>query len=180
MAKLTLQEQLLKSGLATSAQAKKVKTDKQKQLRQQQKNNVTVVDEAKLSAQQAKEQAALKDKELNQLRQKEAEQKALLAQIKQLIEPHRVAQDPDGVAYHFNRGGKVKKLYVSEVVRIQLSQGLLGITEYDAGFVIVAAGIIDKIRDRDAGYFVLLNKDINVAPIDDAYAAYVVPDDLVW
>ena len=45
--KLSLQDQLLKSGLVSSAQAKSVKSDKHKQTQQQRKNNVTVVDEKK-------------------------------------------------------------------------------------------------------------------------------------
>ena len=51
--KLSLQEQLLKSGLVSSAQAKSAKSDKRKQTEQQRKNNVTVVDEAKELAQKA-------------------------------------------------------------------------------------------------------------------------------
>jgi uncharacterized protein YaiL (DUF2058 family) len=45
--KLSLQDQLLKSGLVSTAQAKTAKSDKRKQTEQQRKNNVTVVDEAK-------------------------------------------------------------------------------------------------------------------------------------
>ena len=45
--KLSLQEQLLKSGLVSSAHAKSAKSDKHKQVQQQRKNNVKVVDEAK-------------------------------------------------------------------------------------------------------------------------------------
>ncbi|MFI3138046.1 MAG: DUF2058 family protein, partial [Methylococcaceae bacterium] len=66
MAKLSLQEQLLKSGLATSAQAKKIKSDKHKQAKQLQKNNVGTVDEIKLLAQQTHDLKVLKDRELNQ------------------------------------------------------------------------------------------------------------------
>jgi Uncharacterized protein conserved in bacteria (DUF2058). len=45
--KLSLQEQLLKSGLVSSAHAKSTKSDKHKQVQQQRNNNVKVVDEAK-------------------------------------------------------------------------------------------------------------------------------------
>jgi uncharacterized protein len=45
--KLSLQDQLLKSGLVSTAQAKSAKSDKRKQSQQQRKHNVTVVDEAK-------------------------------------------------------------------------------------------------------------------------------------
>ncbi|MDD1610357.1 MAG: DUF2058 domain-containing protein, partial [Methylococcaceae bacterium] len=45
--KLSLQEQLLKSGLVSSAQAKSAKSNKHKQEQLQRKNNVVVEDEAK-------------------------------------------------------------------------------------------------------------------------------------
>ncbi|MDP3333593.1 MAG: DUF2058 family protein, partial [Methylococcaceae bacterium] len=51
--KLSLQEQLLKSGLVSAAQAKTAKTNKNKQVQQQRKNNVVVNDDAKELAQKA-------------------------------------------------------------------------------------------------------------------------------
>ncbi len=53
MAKLSLQEQLLKSGLVSAAKAKSVSADKRKQTQQQRKNKVEVIDEAKELAQKA-------------------------------------------------------------------------------------------------------------------------------
>jgi uncharacterized protein YaiL (DUF2058 family) len=180
MAKLSLQEQLLKSGLATSAQAKKIKSDKHKQAKQLQKNNVGTVDEIKLLAQQTHDLKVLKDRELNQLRKEEADQKGIVAQVKQLIELNLIAQDADGVAYHFNDTGKVKTLYVKESVRDQLSLGQLAIVKLEKRYAIVPVAVAHKIRERDAHYFMILNDASVTGVTDEAYAAYAIPDDLMW
>ena len=69
--KLSLQEQLLKSGLVSSAQAKAAKTSKHKQEQLQRKNNVVLVDEAKELAQKARAEQLAKDVELNQQHQQQ-------------------------------------------------------------------------------------------------------------
>ncbi|MDD1605878.1 MAG: DUF2058 domain-containing protein, partial [Methylococcaceae bacterium] len=88
--KLSLQEQLLKSGLVSSAQAKSAKSNKHKQEQLQRKNNVVVEDEAKELAQKARAEQLARDIELNQQRQQQEHKKQLLAQIKQLIEQNKL------------------------------------------------------------------------------------------
>ena len=127
--KLSLQEQLLKSGLVSSAQAKSAKTDKRKQTEQQRKNNVTVVDEAKELVQKAQTEKAERDRELNQLIKQQEEKKHLVAQVKQLIELNKQPTDADGLAYHFNDKNKVKTLYVSETMREHIIRGKLAVVK---------------------------------------------------
>lgn len=59
--KLSLQEQLLKSGLVSSAKAKSIKTEKHKQVQKQRHHNIDVVDENKQLAQQALNEKAERD-----------------------------------------------------------------------------------------------------------------------
>lgn len=179
MAKLSLQEQLLKSGLVSNAQAKTIRSDKNKQQQQLQKNKVAVVDEAKLLAQQAQAAQLIKDRELNHQRKEAADQKAVLAQIKQLIELNAVTQDPQGIAYHFNDSGKVKTIYVNERVRAQLSAGKLAIVRHEKAYFCLSADVAAKIKERDPHIFMLLNEVVEKA-VDDIYAAFAVPDDLMW
>jgi len=82
---LSLQDQLLKSGLVTGAQAKNVKSDRLKQARQQRNNNSITVDEARELALKAQAEKMARDRELNQRRMQQEEQKQIAAQIKQLI-----------------------------------------------------------------------------------------------
>ncbi len=181
MAKLSLQEQLLKSGLVSAAQAKSVKSDKRKQTQQQRKNKVEVVDEAKELAQKAQAEKIERDRELNQLRQQQEEQKQLAAQVKQIIELNRLPRDAEGLAYNFTDNNKVKRLYVSETMRDQIAQGRLAIVKLGTSYEVVAAEAARKIQTRDAASVIVFNEPNKAADlVDDAYAAYQVPDDLIW
>lgn len=180
MAKLSLQEQLLQAGLVSSAKAKSIKTEKHKAQKQQQKNKVVTVDVAKLSAQQALEQQAQKDRELNQQLKEQAEHKALLAQVRQLIEPKVLNPENQEIAYHFTDEQRVKTVYVDEESRLQLSTGRLAITKLGKRYVLVSVETANKILERAPNYFVWLNVATDVKESNDPYAAYAVPDDLIW
>jgi hypothetical protein len=179
--KLSLQEQLLKSGLVSTAQARSVKADKRKQTQQQRKNGVEVIDEAKELAQKAQAEKIERDRELNQLRQQQDEQKQLAAQIKQIIELNRLPREAEGLAYNFTDNNKVKRLYVSEAMRDQIAQGRLAIVKLGADYEVVGAEAAQKIQARDAASVIVFNEQNTTNDVvDDGYADYQVPDDLIW
>ena len=180
--KLSLQDQLLKSGLVSSAQAKSAKSDKRKQTEQQRKNNVTVVDEAKELVQKTQAEKAKRDRELNQLIKQQEEQKHLIAQVKQLIELNKQPKDADGLAYHFNDKNKVKTLYVSETIREQIIRGRLAIVKLEESYEAVSSEVAKKISLRDAASVIVHNEPSASAvdTKDDPYADYQIPDDLMW
>jgi uncharacterized protein YaiL (DUF2058 family) len=187
--KLSLQEQLLKSGLVTTAQARAAKSEKHKQIQQQRHNNVQAVDEAKRMAQQAQAEQAERDKELNRLRQEQEERKQIAAQIRQLIENNRIAIDENAIdeyddshAYHFTDQNKVKKLFVPKAMREQISNGTLAIVRLRKRYEVVPVEIAGKIRERDPSCVVVWNdlSSQNVQSGDDPYAQFQIPDDLIW
>jgi uncharacterized protein len=184
MAKLSLQEQLLKSGLVSSGHAKAVKSEKHKLSKQQQHNKTATIDEAKALAQKARLEQAEKDRELNLQRKQQELQKELAAQIKQLIKENRQnlnGQDDDSVAYHFTDNNKVKTLYVSKTVREQISHGQMVIVKLGKLYEIVTAEIAEKIKMRDEACVIVFNKAITLEENqEDPYAAFQVPDDLTW
>ena len=179
--KLSLQDQLLKSGLVSSAQAKTAKSDKRKQAQQQRNNNVTVVDEAKELVQKAQAEKAERDRELNQLIKQQEEQKHLIAQVKQLIELNKQPKDADGLAYHFTDNNKVKTLYVSETMREQIIRGRLAIVKLGESYEVVSSEVAKKISLRDTSSVIVDNEHCaSVDNKDDPYADYQIPDDLMW
>jgi len=176
-----LQAQLLKSGLASEAKAREAKAEKRKQDKLQRNNGVEIVDEIKLSAEQQRQQQAERDRELNRQRKQLEEQKALLAQIKQIAELNRIAPDNNGVAYQFNDSGKVKSVYVAEKVRTALIDGRAGIVKLDQSYEIVPAEVARKIQARNQDSVLVLNEvSHQIAAEDDPYAAFQIPDDLMW
>jgi uncharacterized protein YaiL (DUF2058 family) len=178
---LSLQEQLLKSGLANETKAKQVKAEKRKQTKQQRNNGIEIIDDVKTNVEQLRLQQAERDRELNQLRKQTEEQKALAAQVRQIVETHDMPQDANGIGYQFTDHGKVKTVYVAQKVREALINGRAGIVRLEAEYKIVPLEIAQKIQARHAESLVVLNQEQpESASSDDPYAAYQIPDDLIW
>ena len=177
----SLQDQLLKAGVADSAQAKKARSEKRKQAKQKQKNKANPVDQSKLLAKKSAAEKKERDRQLNQKKANDAEQKAIDAQINQLIEANRQLTGDEEIPYHFTDHDKVKKIYVSELVRNLISRGKSAIVKNGKFYEVVPAEITDKIRSRDDTRIILLNDSgKDEQKDDDPYAEYQVPDDLVW
>lgn len=160
----SLQEQLVNSGLASVAKAKQVKAEKRKQNKQQRNSGTETANEFKREVEQMQLQQAERDRELNQLRQRADERKALQAQILSLIEKHKIAQEEDGMAFRFCDGNSVKSVFVGKSLREALSKGRAGIVRSGLGYEIVPVEIVCKIRDRDANFVVLLNDVMQKKP----------------
>ncbi len=183
-----LQEQLLKSGLVNANQIRTAKAEKSKQAKQQQQTKAPSAYDLKQQVQQAKIEQAAKDRELNEQRKQEETRKQLAAQVKQLVEQNRLPQDAsiadkfdDSLAYHFTDNNKVKALYVSQTMREQIADGRLAIVKCGQKYEVVPAETARKIKARDESYIIVFNDDTKINEItDDPYAAYRIPDDLMW
>ena len=174
------QDQLLKAGLVDDKKLKKVKKDSYKKTKQQGKNSV-VVDENKQLAKKAMAEKAERDRELNLQKKAEADKKAAVAQIRQLITMNAQSKDDGDVVYNFSDAGVVKKLYVSEQTQRMIVNGRLAIVKLDAAYELVPVAVADKIAQRDDSYLVVRNDhQEQVEDEDDPYADYKIPDDLMW
>lgn len=178
----SLFDQLKKVGLVDENKAKQAKTEKYKDRKQQTKGKTDQVDELKRAAQKAQEAEAERNRELNRKRQEEAERKAIAAQIKQIIESSRVAERDGEIAYHFTHGSKVKHIYVSEQIHKQLTAGDLAIATLNGRYEVVPKVTAEKIIQRDPRRIVARVEASKSEASDenDPYAAYKIPDDLMW
>lgn len=176
-----LQDQLLKSGLVNDKQLKKAQKEKRKESQQGAGKSGAGAEDRQRARQQATEKVQ-RDRELNRLRTEVSEQKAAAAQVKQLVEAHRVPIGEGEVPYKFADEGKVKTLHVTESVRQQIAHGRLAIVRSDGRYELVPSAVAEKIQARSAAHLILWNQP--PLPVtesaDDEYAAYVVPDDLIW
>jgi uncharacterized protein YaiL (DUF2058 family) len=177
---LSLRDQLLKAGLVNEKQAKQAGKEKQRQQRLEKKGHVEKDESQKLAAQQAMAEKAARDQELNRQQQEKVEQKARIAQIKQLIEVSRLPKLTTEDYYNFVDDKKVKRLSVNTLVRNKLSSGSLAIVRHGGGYEVIPRDAALKIQERDARRVVLLNTPTEAPDADDPYAAYQVPDDLMW
>lgn len=177
---LSLRDQLLKAGLVNEKQAKQADKQKQKQQRLEKKGQVEIDDEQKRIALQAMAEKAARDQELNRQQQEKVAQKAIAAQIKQLIETSRLPKMTSEDYYNFVDEKKVKRIAVNSMMRDKLSRGSLAIVRLGTGYEIIPREAALKIQERDAQRVLLLNTPTEAPDADDPYAAYQVPDDLMW
>jgi len=123
---------------------------------------------------------AKRDQELNRQQQEKAEQKARAAQIKQLIEATRLPKLTTEDYFNFVDDKKVKRLAVNALMRSKLSNGALAIVSHAGGYEVIPREAAVKIQERDPHRILLLNTHVEEADEDDPYAAYKIPDDLMW
>jgi len=177
---VSLQDQLLKAGLVNKTKVKLVNQDKSKQHKEQRRTGVQSVDEAKLAVQEAQRQQAERARELNAQRDAAAQQKAIHAQIVQMVQQNRQSHGKGDIAYHYTFGSKIERLYVSAEVQGHLVAGRLVIVVLNDVAELVPRVIADKIAERDAALVVRVKQSSNVVDEDDPYAAFQIPDDLMW
>lgn len=177
---LSLRDQLLKAGLVNEKQAKQAGKQKQKQERLERKGQVEKDDTARQAALQAQAEKTERDRELNRQQQEKQDQKARAAQIKQLIETSRLPKLDTDDYYNFVDGKKVKRISVNAMLRDKLSRGSLAIVRHGGGYEMIPREAALRIQERDAQRILLLNTPTEAPDEDDPYAAYQVPDDLMW
>lgn len=181
---MSLQEQLLKAGLADKKKANQIKAEKRKKQKQKHKNKIVETDAAKLAAEKAKAEKQQKDLELNQQAKAIADEKAIAAQIKQLIEKNIQPKGNGDIACNFTDDNKVKHIYVDEKTQTHVSKGRLAIVKFGEGYELVPMPVADKIAQRNESIVVYRADQVEESTAsseeDDWYANYEIPDDLMW
>ena len=175
----SLQEQLLKAGLVDKKQAKQIDKQKRKDKNVARRSSEAVVDEVKVAAEQARADKLAKDRALNAERNALAKEKAIAAQIRQLIDVNKQSRAGGELAYNYTHGKKIKKVYVTKALQDHLIAGRLVIALLDDQAELVPRVIGEKIAERDPDR-VILPTQTSAATDDDPYADYVIPDDLMW
>lgn len=177
---VSLQEQLLKAGLIDKKKAKAANQEKSKQQKIERRTGVQSVDPSRQAALDAQRQQAERARELNAQRDAAAAQKAVAAQIAQMIQQNRQAKGNGDTAYNFTLGNNIERVYVSEKVRDHLAAGRLAIVAHEGGFELVPRAIAEKIAERAPERVVRITKASTEVDADDPYADFKVPDDFTW
>lgn len=177
MAKNALQAQLLKAGLVDSKKAKKLSKQSQHAKRTGDAENI----EAKKALAEAQAKQREKDQLLNQERQRALEEKTLTANIIQMIKQHQITETQGEVTYQFVDDAKIKKIYITQKLYDQVVAGHVVIARLEEGYALLPRPLADRINEKQEGFVVVSNDtaDGELAD-DDPYAAYVIPDDLMW
>jgi len=181
----SLFNQLKKAGLVSEQKAKQVQKAKGKAQFQQTKQipakpaaggEVCAPDDPVLLAAAAKAERA---RLLNRERQAQQVKKAALAEVRQLIETHRLRQDEGTMRYQFVDGTTVKSMAVTPEVHQRLVTARLRIARFDGGYALIPAPAAEKIAQRATDVLVP-QSGTHATHADHDYAEFEVPDDLIW
>ncbi len=177
-----LQEQMLKAGLVKKSKVAEVARE---QARQRQGKGAAAdpdaIDVRRLQAERAERDRAL-DAE-RKARQRAAE---LRAQIRQIVDSHRVRREGE-LPYRFIDDGAIRELLVNPALRSQLARGALVIVRHDDGYELIPRAAADMVYAREGNIVVDHGRTTDTptaAASDDSddawYARFQVPDDLSW
>ncbi len=153
MAKLTLQEQMLKAGLVTNKKMAKVQRTAKKSRVQAR--------EAKEAVEEKKRLQLERDKQLSEQQKQATLLKEYKAQVKQLIEMNRITPAKGDIDFKFTDNNVIKTLEVDKVTQSQLINGRLAIARLvidsagNSEYAIIPASVADKIMQRDARLYLI-------------------------
>lgn len=176
-------DQLLKAGIVSKKQAKAAAHQENVARRQGRKGNRAEAEPgaaALESAREVLEQKRARDRELNLARAAAQQEQALAAQVNDLAGRHALKGWEGTVEYHFSDAGKVKTLRVSPAFQKELRDGAVGIVSGSGAYRLVPRAIALQIEERVPARLILLNDPGESVSEDDPYAAFPVPDDLMW
>jgi uncharacterized protein len=179
----SLQDQLKKNGLVSAHDARKASAKKRKDQRKHRAGHEDEDTARKAALAEANAKAKARDGELNRARQAQAEERAVAAQVVQLVEMNRLERGKDAdVAFNYVETGSVRHLYVTPEQHRALTAGQLALVQHGDGPALVPTAVAEKIRLRDASTILALNERTDDADVDvdDPYADFQVPDDLMW
>mgnify|MGYP003385649117 CR=1 FL=1 len=186
----SLQDQLLKIGVIDKQKKKKVQHEQRKdgnKARQAIKSGKKIASQSQAVQQQMAQERhdkKIRDLELNKQRDAERAEKAIVAEVLQIIQQHIVDIPKDAdLAYNFTHQNKVKKIYVTNEQRQQLTLGQLAITAIGERHRLIPDKIAEKIEMRSPCSVIRIQSEMNASGTtssDDPYANYEIPDDLMW
>jgi len=179
----SLKDQLLKAGLADANKAKKQAKEKRKAANVARRSGAPLENESSGAARQAREEKVERDRELNRVRNEQAQLKAIGAQIRQLIDNHKIDRTGGEINFHFTDDTTVKKIYVTPMQQKHLAAGKLAIARQDKRYELLPIAVAEKIAQRDSSR-VIICTDANAEALTEEeqewYKDYEIPDDLMW
>lgn len=176
-----LQDQLLKAGLVKKQQ---VDATVRAQNRQRDGKAPAPPPSEKIDAQKLAAEKAERDRALAAERNAQARAKELEAQVRQLIEHHRVKASGE-IPYRFIDDGKIRTVLVDEKLRAQLAKGTLVIARDGDSHALLPRATGEAVAARGGVIALDHGRPAPEMPApasadDDYYARFKVPDDLIW
>lgn len=178
----SLRDQLLKAGLSTEQDAKRVKTQKHRQSRQNKgrKGAPPVQSEAARHVTEAEAQKRIRDRTLNRQREDERRRQADEKAAREMVIKREIAHGKDDdLAFNFPHGSRIKKIHVSPEQQKQLAEGTLAVARTRGRYRLIPREVADKVRPM-APFLIAWVSEPDPEADDPAYQEHPIPDDLMW
>ena len=178
MVKNALQAQLLKAGLVDNKKAKKLS----KLAVHEQRAGLSNEAEIKAKIAQDQQQKQARDQAIEQEKKAVRHEKELKASIVQMINQHKIRNTDGDASYQFIDDSKIKKVYINQQIYNALVAGSLVIAKENDSYAFLPKALAERINAKQEGFIIVNNSEQNeqTTDEDDPYAAYVIPDDLMW
>ncbi len=181
----SLQDQLLKAGLTTKQKARQANTDKRKKNKQKRsgaKVEASLQEQVKQDLAKAQQDKQAKDAALNAEKQQQLAAKEQHLRIQQILQHHQVKNIEGEKEYNFTINNLIKKIYLDDKTYQALVNGRLALCGQDDITYVVTKETAEKLAELDNNVVLVQNDRVEGAHTDeeDPYAAYQIPDDLMW
>lgn len=164
--------------------AKKITKSSKKQAHELAKSRQTAESQAAINAKKAAEEKKEKDRQLNLARKAKEEEKALAAQIKQIIEHYKIDNTKGDQKFNFSDEGKIKALYLNNALLGQVTKGVISVVKAENDYQLVPRPVAEKIKTRSPQHVIVDNygnqPEEEMSEDDSYYAQFEIPDDLMW
>ncbi|HPE78943.1 MAG TPA: DUF2058 family protein, partial [Gammaproteobacteria bacterium] len=146
----SLQDQLLKAGLIDQKKIDQARQDKKKARPPKPAKKARAAAPKPQPTPEQLEKIA-RDRELNEQRKEVQRQRAVAAEVRQLVRNNRHprSESEDDKPFHFENKGKVKRIYVSAQTHKLITDGKLMIVNDNGVFELVPPAVAEKIRQRN-------------------------------
>lgn len=177
----SLQEQLLKSGLANKQTANQIRSEKRKKNKAVRKRQVNEDTSLQDDLNAKKEKQVQIDAQKNQTIKQALDKKSEQGKVKQMVMQLQITDFAGELEYNYVLEGKVKRLLLDDINHNALVKGRISICHVDGVVYMLPTQAAEKIALVDEKYLVLQN-DNQPTEIDedDPYADFQIPDDLMW
>ena len=177
----SLQDQLLKAGLATADQVRSTRSGKRKNRKAGKPRD----DSAQRQAAQRQAAQLERDRALNAKREADRLNKETRLRIREMVLAASPKAEGADIPYNVMHGSKVRRIYMTSEQRDGLGAGKFAVATAKGRHHIVTMELADEITKMMPDYFVYRPKvgdepDTQADQEADPYADYKVPDDLMW
>ncbi len=177
----SLKDQLLAAGLLSKSAARTGKKKRPRKAKRREPDPEARERQALAAAHEAqrREQAREQNRQREQARQAQ-EQADRIRQILSSRALPKAAPGDETTRFHFRLQNRIHGLHVNAAQRQMLAGGKAGIVLFDGRYHLLALEQAQRVHELSPRRVWLPAPDEGDGDPDDPYAAYKVPDDLIW